>query len=160
MTFDEAFDRLIGHEGGYADHPSDPGGQTMWGVTARVARANGFTGDMRDLPREKAKQIYRDLYWSPVKADQLPEAAQFDVFDAAVNSGVGQAAKWLQRVVGATPDGSIGPATIAAAAAAGPLIGARFNGVRLQFMTDLPTWGAFGKGWARRVAGNLQRLEG
>lgn len=160
MNFDEAFDRLIGHEGGYANHPSDPGGETMWGVTARVARANGFTGDMRDLPRDKAKQIYHDLYWTPVKADQLPEAVRFDVFDAAVNSGVSQAVKWLQRVVGATPDGQIGPATLAAATAAGPLIGARFNGVRLQFMTDLPTWGAFGKGWARRVAGNLQRLEG
>ena len=160
MTFDEAFDLLIGHEGGYANHPSDPGGETMWGVTARVARANGFTGDMRDLPRDKAKQIYRDLYWTPVKADQLPQAVRFDVFDAAVNSGTDQAAKWLQRVVGAAPDGKIGPATIAAAVAAGPLIGARFNGVRLQFMTDLPTWGAFGKGWARRVAGNLQRLEG
>jgi len=159
MTFDEAFDRLIGHEGGYANHPSDPGGETMWGVTARVARANGYQGDMRGLPREKAKQIYRDMYWTPVKADQLPAGIRFDVFDAAVNSGVGQAVKWLQRVVGATPDGALGPMTLQAVAQADALISARFNGVRLQFMTDLPTWGAFGKGWARRVAGNLQRLE-
>lgn len=159
MTFDEAFDRLLGHEGGYANDSRDPGGETMWGVTARVASANGFRGDMRDLPREKAKQIYRNLYWMPIKADALPEHIRFDVFDAAVNSGPEQAAKWLQRVVGAMPDGAIGPKTLQAVAAADPLIGARFNGVRLQFMTDQPTWGAFGRGWARRVASNLQRLE-
>ena len=158
MTFDEAFDRLLGHEGGYANHPSDPGGETMWGVTARVARANGFRGDMRDLPRDKAKQIYHDLYWAPVRADELPEGIRFDVFDAAVNSGPSQAAEWLQRVVGATPDGVIGPQTLRAVAAAGPQIAAQFNGVRLQFMTDLPTWGAFGRGWARRIASNLRRL--
>jgi lysozyme family protein len=76
-----------------------------------------------------------------------------------VNSGPEQAVKWLQRVVGAAPDGVIGPATMRAIAQADPLAPARFSGVRLQFMTDLPTWGAFGKGWARRVAGNLQRLE-
>lgn len=93
MDFDQAFDRLIGHEGGYANHPSDPGGETMWGVTARVARANGYQGDMRALPRDLAKAIYRKAYWTPVKADQLPEGVRFDVFDAAVNSGVGQAAK-------------------------------------------------------------------
>lgn len=160
MTFDEAFDRLIGHEGGYSFHKDDPGGETMWGVTSRVARANGYQGDMRSMPREKAKQIYRDLYWAPIKAEELPASLRFDVFDAAVNSGVGQAVKWLQRVVGATPDGAIGPATLRAVAQADGLTAARYAGVRLQFMTDLPTWGAFGRGWARRVAGNLQRLEG
>lgn len=158
MDFDQAFDRLIGHEGGYANHPSDPGGETMWGVTARVARANGYQGDMRALPRDLAKAIYRKAYWTPVKADQLPEGVRFDVFDAAVNSGVGQAAKWLQRAAGVTDDGSIGPATIAAATAAGPMLAARFNGQRLQFMTDLPAWGSFGKGWARRIASNLQAM--
>lgn len=159
MTFDEAFDQLLGSEGGYSNHPSDPGSETMWGVTAKVARANGYQGDMRGLPREKAKQIYRDLYWSPIHADELPESLRFEVFDAAVNSGVQQAVKWLQRVVGAAPDGVIGPATLSAVAKADALAGARYSGVRLQFMTDLPTWGAFGRGWARRVAGNLQRLE-
>jgi lysozyme family protein len=159
MNFDEAFDRLIGHEGGYSNHPSDPGAETMWGVTARVARANGYSGDMRALPREKAKQIYLAKYWEPVRAYELPDAIRFDVFDAAVNSGPSQAIEWLQAAVGAGVDGEIGPKTIAAARAADPLAPARFNGLRLQFMTNLPTWGAFGKGWARRVAGNLQRLE-
>lgn len=158
MDFDEAFDRLIGHEGGYANHPSDPGGETMWGVTARVARANGYQGDMRGLPREKAKQIYRAKYWAAVRADELPDELRFDVFDGAVNSGPAQAIEWLQSAIGVEADGVIGPVTIAAARAAGPLAAARYNGARLQFMTNLPTWGSFGRGWARRVAANLQAL--
>lgn len=159
MNFNDAFDRLMGHEGSYANHPADPGGETMWGVTKRVAAAYGYNGPMRDLPRDTAKQIYRTQYWDAVQADQLPDAVKFEVFDAAVNSGVSQAVKWLQRAAGATPDGVIGAKTIAAARAAGPLLGAQYNGQRLQFMTDLPTWGSFGKGWARRIAANLMRLE-
>ncbi|MGU3629829.1 glycoside hydrolase family 108 protein [Comamonas sp. C24C] len=155
MDFEKAFDRLIGHEGGYSFHPSDPGGETMWGVTARVARANGYTAAMKDLPRETAKAIYRKLYWDAVKADQLPDAVRFDVFDGAVNSGVAQSAKWLQRAASVADDGVIGPITIAAATAAGPTVAAKYNGYRLSFMADLPTWSAFGRGWARRVASNL-----
>jgi len=161
MTFDEAFDRLIGHEGGYANSPSDPGGETMWGVTAKVAYANGYTGRMRDLPRDTAKAIYRKQYWDSVKAEQLPLGLRFDVFDAAVNSGVSQSVKWLQRVVGVVDDGVIGPMTISAANKLdGKAAAAAFNGVRLDFMTSLPTWGMFGKGWARRIASNLQALKG
>jgi lysozyme family protein len=156
MDFDTAFDRLIGHEGGYSNHPADPGGETMWGVTARVARANGYTGPMKDMPRSTAKAIYRRLYWDAVKADQLPEVVRFDVFDGAVNSGVAQSAKWLQRAAGVADDGVIGSKTIAAASAAGPVIAARYNGHRLEFMASLPTWPSFGKGWARRIASNLK----
>ncbi|AMM22980.1 glycoside hydrolase family 108 protein [Variovorax sp. PAMC 28711] len=159
MDFNEAFDRLLGHEGGFVDNPKDPGGQTNWGVTIAVARAAGYAGSMRDLPRDTAKAIYRKQYWDAVQADQLPEAVRFEVFDAAVNSGVGQAVKWLQRAVGTTADGVIGAQTIGAARAAGPMIAAHFNGQRLQFMADLPTWPSFGRGWARRIAGNLLRLE-
>lgn len=158
MNFDSAFDALIGHEGDYSFHPSDPGGETRFGVTARVARADGYQGAMRDLPRDRAKSIYRRQYWDAVQADQLPAALRFDVFDAAVNSGTKQAALWLQRTVGAQPDGVIGAKTIAAARGADAGAPARFNGARLQFMTDLPTWPSFGKGWARRIASNLQRV--
>lgn len=154
MTFDDAFERLLGHEGGFVDHPSDPGGRTRWGVTERVARANGYTGDMRDFPVTMAKDIYRREYWTPIRGDELPIVARFDVFDAAVNSGVRQAALWLQRACGAVPDGVIGPQTIAAAKRVDGLR-ATFNGLRLRFMTDLPTWPAFGRGWARRIADNL-----
>lgn len=155
MNFDQAFDRLIGHEGAYSDHPQDPGGQTMWGVTARVARANGYKGEMRSMPRDLAKSIYKVSYWDAVKADQLPDSVRFDVFDAAVNSGVGQAVKWLQGAVGTTADGVIGPQTLGAVAKAGPDLHAKYNGTRLQFMTELPGWTSFSRGWARRVASNL-----
>lgn len=156
MDFDTAFHRLLGHEGGYSNHPSDPGGETMWGVTARVARANGYTGDMRSLPLATAKAIYRKLYWDAVRADELPEGLRFDVFDAAVNSGVRQAALWLQRAVGVADDGVIGPQTLRAVAQAPQeRTLRRMAGMRLRFMTDLPTWSAFGRGWARRIADNL-----
>lgn len=157
MNFDQAFDMLIGHEGSYSNNPADPGGETMWGVTLTVARASGYTGRMKDLPRDMAKAIYRAQYWDAVRADQLPDQVRFDVFDAAVNSGVKQAVKWLQRVVGVSEDGIIGPATLGAASVVGESIGRRYSGVRLKFMTDLPTWPSFGRGWARRIASNLTR---
>lgn len=156
MTFDEAFDILIGHEGGYSNHPSDPGQETMWGVTARVARANGYSGDMRMLPRAKAKDIYLKLYWTPVKADELPECLQYAVFDAAVNSGVSQALKWLQRAVDVADDGIMGPMTLAAAKRATATEAGAMLGHRLDFLTSLPTWGAFGRVWARRIASLLK----
>jgi lysozyme family protein len=157
MNFDTAFHKLLGHEGGYVDHPKDPGGATNWGVTERVARATGYAGHMRDFPVDLAKAIYRRDYWDAVKADQLPEAVRYAVFDAAVNSGVRQAVKWLQRAVGAVDDGVIGPKTLelVANANAHQLKGAML-GDRLEFMTNLPTWPAFGKGWARRIAGILE----
>lgn len=155
MTFEEAFEKLIGHEGGYSNNPADPGGETMHGITLNIARANGYTGRMIDLPLSEAKRIARAQYWDKVKADQLPEEVRFDVFDGAYNSGVGQASKWLQRAVGVTDDGFIGPATVAAANAAKGLK-AKYNGHRLAFMTDLKTWDTFGRGWARRIANNLK----
>lgn len=157
MNFDTAFHELLGHEGGYVDHPKDPGGATCWGVTERVARANGYSGHMRDLPVELAKAIYRRSYWDAVRADELPEGVRYAVFDAAVNSGVKQAVKWMQRAVGATDDGVIGPQTLRLVNAAPPdRVARQMLGVRLRFMTDLPTWPAFGKGWARRIATLLE----
>jgi len=157
VNFDQAFHKLLGHEGGYVDHPSDPGGATNWGVTQTVARANGYTGHMRDFPADRAKVIYRRQYWDAVKADELPPGLRYPVFDAAVNSGTKQAIKWLQRAIGATDDGVIGGQTLAMARAAQPDFAARrMLGERLQFMTDLKTWQVFGRGWARRIAEMLQ----
>lgn len=161
MNFDQAFDRLIGHEGGYSNHPDDPGGETMWGVTIAVARANGYTGPMRSLPRDVAKGIYRAQYWDKVKGDSLPFPVAFQVFDAAVNHGTSQAAKFLQRAAGVADDGIIGPKTLAAVAARGePVILLLFNAEREQFYTDLKTWPSFGKGWSRRVVANLRYAAG
>lgn len=159
MNFDEAFDALLGHEGGYSNNRMDPGGETMWGITRKVALQEGYSGDMHILPREFAKQVYRRRYWDAVKADSLPDAMRFALFDAAVNSGVAQAVKWLQRAVDVVDDGVLGPMTLQAAQRANGLRTAvKFTGLRLDFMTSLPTWGAFGRGWARRIASNLQAL--
>lgn len=157
MNFDTAFDRLIGHEGGYVNHPDDPGGETNWGITLRTAREAGYTGSMRTLTREQAREIYRAAYWGRAKAEQYDGAIAFQVFDAAVNHGIGQAIRFLQRAVGVADDGIVGPATLVAVRAV-PVANvlARFNAERLDFYAKLSTWPAFGKGWARRVAGNLK----
>lgn len=156
MIFEDAFDRLLGHEGGYSNHPSDPGAETMWGVTARVARANGYLGEMRDLPRDTAKAIYRKLYWDACRCDELPDRLNFIVFDGAVNSGVMQSVIWLQRALKVTDDGIIGPQTLQAARESiDPMLPAKLLAHRLRFMSALPTWPSFGRGWANRIAANL-----
>ncbi len=158
MNFDKAFDRLLGHEGGFVDHPKDPGGATRWGITQRIARKHGYTGDMRDFPVEEAKRIARAEYWDEVRADEVPDAVRFDLFDGAYHSGPPQAIKWLQRAAGATDDGIIGPKTLAATRAMDPhRLSERYNGHRLRFLTNLKTWPTFSKGWARRIADNLMR---
>jgi lysozyme family protein len=157
MNFDAAFHKLLGHEGGYSDHSSDPGGRTMWGVTERVARADGYHGHMRDFPLDHAKRIYRRQYWDAVRADDLPPLIRYHVFDAAVNSGVRQAVRWLQRAVGARDDGVIGPQTIMMSRAANPDFAVRrMLGMRLEFMTGLSNWPASSRGWARRIADLMQ----
>lgn len=156
MNLDQALKHLLGNEGGFSDNPADPGGATNYGITQKVARAHGYQGDMRDLPLSTATDIYRSDYWLPIKAEQLPEGLRFHVFDAAVNSGTGQASKWLQQAAGVTQDGAIGQLTIAAAAAVTP---AQYSAIRLRFMTGLSAWQSFGKGWARRIADNLEIKE-
>ena len=153
MNFDQAFDILLKHEGGFSDHPADPGGKTRFGITEAVAREVGYRGDMRELPLDLAKRIYKDRYWDAVRADELPEAIRYAVFDAAVNSGPRQATRWLQRAAGAKDDGIIGPQTLAAVRAADPeRLLRQLLAQRLRVMTDLPTWPTFGRGWARRIA--------
>jgi len=153
MNFDQAFHTLLGHEGGFVDHPNDPGGATNWGVTERVARAHGYTGHMRDLPVDTAKAIYRKDYWDAVRAEELPAAIRYAVFDAAVNSGPRQAIRWLQRAVGVRDDGVIGPVTLGAVRGANPeQVLRRMLAQRLRFMTGLSNWPTFGRGWARRIA--------
>lgn len=156
MNFDQAFEKLIGHEGGYSNHPDDSGSETMFGITIKVARANGYAGPMIDLPLDTAKAIYRKDYWDSVRADELPDAVRFDVFDASVNSGPGQAIRFLQRATGVADDGRLGPLTIRAVKAMDPqLLDKRLNGYRLRFMTELKVWPSFGRGWASRIATNL-----
>jgi lysozyme family protein len=156
MNFDQAFAKLLHHEGGWSDHAMDPGGKTMYGITEAVARANGYTGDIRDLTTAQAKEIYKKAYWDAIQADKIHPTLRFDTFDAAVNSGVGQAARWLQRAVGAKEDGIIGPMTLDATQRNNPEASrSKMIGYRLLMMTQLKTWPHFGRGWARRVAENL-----
>ena len=151
MNFDSAFNIVLKHEGGYVHHPSDPGGATNMGITEAVARRVGYRGDMRELPLDLAKRIYREDYWNAVRAEQLPPAVRYAVFDAAVNSGPAQSVRWLQRALGVTDDGVIGPQTLSAANQANPdALRARLIAQRLRFMTNLGTFDDFGRGWTRR----------
>lgn len=156
MNFDQAFDALLGSEGGYSFNSADPGGETMHGVTARVARANGYIGEMRDLPLETAKAIYRAKYWDTIRADDLPDVVRYPAFDAAVNSGPAQAIKWLQRSADVKDDGVIGPMTLSAVNREPWRCAVRMTAERLDFMTSLPQWGSFSKGWSRRIASVLK----
>jgi lysozyme family protein len=153
-AFDDAFTALIGNEGGYSNNPADPGGETMWGITARVARANGYSGAMRDLPLSTAKVIAKAEYWDKASCDKLDPRVAFQVFDSVYNGG--PAIKWLQLAAGVTPDGALGPATLAAVRAVDPVkLVARFNAHRLKYLGNLSAWPAFGHGWANRIADNL-----
>ncbi|HDR9100067.1 TPA: hypothetical protein QDB15_001095 [Burkholderia vietnamiensis] len=155
-SFDDAFDALIGNEGGYSNNPKDPGGETMWGVTARVARAAGYTGAMRDLPRDTAKVIAKRLYWDPLHLDQFDPRVAFQILDANYNGG--HPVIWMQGAAGARVDGVLGPQTIAAVQATDPLrFVLRWNALRLTYFTSLATWSKFGKGWTRRIAANLTK---
>lgn len=152
MNFDQAFDKLMGHEGAYTVGKGDPGGETNWGISKRsYPQLNIAT-----LTQYDAKVIYKRDFWIPAGCDRVPPAIAFDLFDMAVNSGVSRAIKTLQRVVGTKEDGQLGPITIAAVAALDSVRAvARFNAVRLAFMASLPTWSTFSRGWALRIADNL-----
>lgn len=152
MIFDAAFERLIGHEGGYVNDPRDPGGETKYGISKRAYPGEDIAG----MTLERARELYRRDYWGPAGCDAVPDVVKFDLFDMAVNSGVKTAIRTLQRTVGTEPDGVLGPVTLQAVQSMNPVrFVARFNGHRLQFMSSLSTWPAFGRGWANRIAKNL-----
>ena len=159
MNFDTAFDLLITHEGGFSNRPlsDDPGGATMYGVTEKVARANGFTGRMQDLELSFAKSVYRKDYWDACQCDAMPDVIRYPLFDAAVNSGPRQAIRWLQSAAGVKADGVIGPMTRSAVASSDhDKTRQKMIGRRLNFMTTLPNWAANARGWSRRIASILE----
>ena len=144
------------HEGGWSDHPKDPGGATMKGVTLdtyRRWRPGATKAQLRAITDAEVAAIYRKGYWDAVNADDLPAGLDLVAFDGAVNSGPSRGAKWLQAGVGAKQDGKVGPATIAAARAYDTRAAVnRACDARLAFLRTLGTWPTFGKGWSRRVA--------
>jgi len=166
MTFDEAFDRLIDHEGGMSLDPEDRGNWTggakglgeLRGTKYGISAAAFPQINIAALTLDDARRIYRAHYWGPAGCEAVPDAIRFDLFDMAVNAGRAAAARALQEAVGEVTDGIIGPRTLQAVGSMpGPRLVARFNAVRLQRLTEAPTWAAHGKGWARRIAANLMR---
>jgi len=156
MKFDICFQMVIKHEGGFVDHPSDPGGMTNLGVTK--AAWEEYIGrevteqEMRDLTVETVKPFYRKNYWDRVRGDDLPPGVDYAVFDFAVNSGVSRASRMLQECVGATKDGSIGPKTVEAAKQHdGAKLAQEICDKRLEFLQGLPHFPTFARGWTRRV---------
>jgi lysozyme family protein len=153
-NFEDAFKALIGNEGGYSFNPADPGGETMWGVTARVARNHGYTGAMKDLPLETAQQIAKQKYWDPLHLDELDPRVAFQIFDANYNGGL--VVLWMQKASGAKEDGKFGPDTLDAVKSADPMkFVMRFAAYRLRYLRNLHTWPNFSRGWTERMAANL-----
>lgn len=160
-AFDAAFERLIGHEGGYTTNPADPGNWTggapghgvCAGTCFGISAAAYPTLDIKGITLDAAKAIYKRDYWDRIAGDRLPPAVAFVVFDAAVNNGIGRAVRLLQASLDLRQDGVIGPATLAAVAKQPPMVLAvEFVAQRAWFMSRLPTWPTFGLGWSRRLA--------
>ena len=150
--FDYFIERVLVHEGGYVNDPRDPGQETRWGISKRAYPHL----DIRNLTRAQAIDIYRRDFWQRVRGDELPREFAFQALDAAVNHGIGNAVRWMQRAAGVADDGVIGPVTLAAVQRAQPAdLVLRFNAERLRFYAKLTTFGTFGRGWVNRVAGNL-----
>lgn len=155
-NFQSALAHVLKSEGGFVNHPADPGGMTNLGVTKAVweewTRHEVSEKAMRALTPEAVAPLYKARYWDRIKGDQLPAGVDYAVFDAAVNSGPGRAAKWLQACLGVEVDGDIGPKTLKVLAAAdiNTLID-DYAKRRLSFLTELPHWPTFGKGWSARV---------
>lgn len=159
----QSLDLVLVHEGGYSNHPQDPGGATMKGVTQRVydgyrQRKGLAKRPVKGIQKNELLEIYDRQYWDPIKGDQLPDGVDYVVFDGAVNSGVSQSGKWLQRALGplykGAVDGNIGEGTLGALAQVTNMDNLidRICDQRLKFLRSLKTWKTFGGGWSRRVA--------
>lgn len=148
-NFEPSMAKVKVHEGGYVNHKADPGGETNFGISKRSYPRL----DIKKLTWDDAKRIYRKDFWDRIQGDELPSGVDFVTLDPAINSGVSQAAKFLQRAVGVKADGRIGPQTLAAVQARPPVqVIQSVSSQRLGFFKGLRTWATFGRGWSRRVA--------
>jgi len=155
-NYDKCLETILHHEGGYVNHPKDPGGETNLGVTKRVYQEHGGTKDMKDLLVEDVAPIYKKGYWDKMKGDDLPGGLDLCVFDFGVNAGPGRAAKFLQQMIGTTVDGGIGPNTLAKLEEYIRENGEheavnKYQEMRQKYYENLSTFATFGKGWTRRV---------
>ena len=154
--FSEALEVILHHEGGYVNHPKDPGGETNLGVTKRVYEDFGGEKEMKDLTKEDVEPIYKKNYWDRVKGDDLPEGLDLCIFDFAVNAGPGRAAKFIQRLVKTTVDGGIGPNTLKCINDHVEHYGVsttidQYQSERQNYYESLSNFETFGRGWTRRV---------
>ena len=155
-NYDKCLKTILHHEGGYVNHPKDPGGETNLGVTKRVYQEHGGTKDMKDLLVEDVAPIYKKGYWDKMKGDDLPGGLDLCVFDFGVNAGPNRAAKFLQKMIGTTVDGGIGPNTLAKVEEYIRENGEhesvkKYQEMRQKYYEQLSTFDTFGKGWTRRV---------
>ena len=159
-NFDKCLQLILHHEGGYVNHPEDPGGMTNLGVTKRVYEDwVGYAVSehtMQNLTEEDVAPIYKKNYWDRIKGDDLPEGLNLCVFDFGVNAGTGRAAKYLQTMIGTVADGGIGPMTLRALDEHVSLIGLqetieKYQENRQGYYETLKTFKTFGRGWTRRV---------
>jgi lysozyme family protein len=156
-NFEESLAHVLKSEGGYVDHPKDPGGATNLGCTKKVWEEwvghEVTKDDIKALTVADVAPLYKAKYWDKCRCDDLPHGVDFATFDLAINSGPARASKFLQNACGVVADGAIGPATLAAVAKMNPReLASKICEDRLAFLQALPTWGTFGKGWGRRVA--------
>jgi lysozyme family protein len=156
-NWQKSFELMLKSEGGFVNHPSDPGGMTNLGVTK--ATWEGWVGrevdesEMRGLTQEMVEPLYKERYWDAVRGDELPMGLDYLMFDFAVNAGAGRSIKTLQTAVGVTPDGGFGPITMAAVQSVDPVkLIERFSQAKEDFYRSLTTFSTFGKGWLNRVA--------
>lgn len=155
MDFETAIERILGHEGGYVFEPRDPGGETKWGISKRSYPML----DIRALSRDEAKEIYCRDFWQPIAETVADSALRFQLLDAAVNHGRGNAVRMLQRAIGVADDGHWGPVSRAALARMDAHDAHMlFMAERFDFWARLAAFDAFGRGWTRRGAANLRYL--
>lgn len=161
-NFDVCLTMLLKHEGGYVNHPKDPGGETNLGVTRAVYEQHlgrqVMEGEMKTLTISNVAPIYKEMYWDKLKGDMLPSGLDWALFDWGVNSGTGRAAKAIQKIVGCKADGAIGPMTLQAIQLYGvdELVEKLYK-VRQDFYESLSTFDTFGKGWSRRNKETLDK---
>lgn len=155
---------VLKHEGGFVNHPSDPGGATNYGITQRVyndylAASGKKSQSVAAITRREVEAIYRVKYWLAIRGDELPVGWDYAIFDFGINSGPKRAIRYAQQVVGVEVDGVIGPGTINALRAAPREALDTYLNERLGFLKALPHWNAFGKGWERRVEDVREKMK-
>jgi len=157
VNFFKSLEMVLHHEGGFVDHKDDPGGATNKGITHKtyadfLGRPLEDVSELKNIPEEHVQLIYKNGYWDKIKGDELPGGVDFCVFDWAVNSGPGRAAKALQKIVMVSQDGAIGPKTLIAVSEMTPTeIIENMTKQRIEFYKELGTFDTFGRGWLRRA---------